>query len=221
MPTLDPEKAKLAKLLSGPSLPFDPEQMSFVRLRQADFARLMGVSRATVCQWVKSGRITARLDGTIDPNKAVGELLKDSDIKTARSKVLHAIHAEVRDTNERAALALAELGRLTALQNEQRRALRLVLRRWLEAESWLSGFARLVEDSGVVDGPAVERLFDEAGRTAIGAPLSDLEAAGDPEVLALVSTVDPDCGLTLPAAHPAEPRAHGQTGGRALSGLTT
>jgi predicted transcriptional regulator len=189
------EKAKLARVLSGPTLPFEPGQVSVVRIRQADFARLMGVTRPAVCQWVRSGRITTNLDGTLDPNRAVAELLRTVDMKTARPKVLHVIRAEIEEAHERAAQAVAERDRCIQHLDELRAALRLVTRRWLEAETWLNGFEAAVQEAIAIPDDVRDQIREQTLEVALSAPLADLSAGKDPELLALLRTLDPGCGL--------------------------
>ncbi|HRE14529.1 MAG TPA: hypothetical protein PLD37_10075, partial [Usitatibacteraceae bacterium] len=83
-------------------------------MRQADFARLMGVSKQTVSQWVKAGKVRLDLEGFLEPRAAVRQLLKSSDPARLRSRVLAPILAELRDAQAREAALLAQVTELRA-----------------------------------------------------------------------------------------------------------
>lgn len=91
-----------------PLLPFPAADLdrSALRMRQADFARLLEVSKQTVSQWVKAGKITLRPDGLLDPRAAVRQLVRTSDPARLRSRVLAPILAEVRAAQAREAALL-------------------------------------------------------------------------------------------------------------------
>lgn len=59
-----------------------------IRVRPAEFARLMQCSKQAVSQWVKEGKITLGADGRLDPTKAVSQLLRNSDPDRLRAKTL-------------------------------------------------------------------------------------------------------------------------------------
>lgn len=89
----------------APLLPFPAADLdrSALRMRPADFARLLEVSKQTVSQWVKAGKITLRPDGLLDPRAAVRQLVRTSDPARLRSRVLAPILAEVRAAQAREA----------------------------------------------------------------------------------------------------------------------
>ena len=89
-------------------------------MRQADFARLMGVSKQTVSQWVKAGKVRLDLEGFLEPRAAVRQLLKSSDPARLRSRVLAPILAELRDAQAREAALLAQVTELRAQLAEAR-----------------------------------------------------------------------------------------------------
>jgi hypothetical protein len=77
-------KAKNQPFLFGPG-----ELDRFgIRIRPAEFARLMQCSKQAVSQWVKEGKITLGADGRLDPTKAVSQLLRNSDPDRLRAKTL-------------------------------------------------------------------------------------------------------------------------------------
>lgn len=68
-------------------LPFDPAQLTKLRVTQAELARLFEVSRETVSQWVKRGIVIAGPDGRIDPHRAAADVLKKTDPSRLRAKI--------------------------------------------------------------------------------------------------------------------------------------
>ena len=70
-------------------LPFDPADLAQgVRVNQADFSRMCGVSRQTVSQWVKLGKIQAVYpDGSLDPFQAARDVIRNTDPARLRAKV--------------------------------------------------------------------------------------------------------------------------------------
>ena len=75
--TLPPENIISAGPGAGSSLlPFAESDMLAVRLLPAEFARTVGVSRQTVSQWIKQGKVTLGADGRLDPTRAFRQLLR-------------------------------------------------------------------------------------------------------------------------------------------------
>lgn len=74
----------------APLLPFAPGDLDRcgVRMNRADFARFLGVSKQTVGDWVRAGKVTLGADGLLDPRQAVQQLLRTTDPARLRSKVL-------------------------------------------------------------------------------------------------------------------------------------
>jgi hypothetical protein len=68
-------------------LPFDPAQLTKLRVTQAELARMFGVSRECVSQWVKKGVVVAGPDGRIDPHRAVSDVMKKTDPARLRAKI--------------------------------------------------------------------------------------------------------------------------------------
>jgi len=80
-----------------PVLPFPASQLdrSGLRMTRAELARLLGVTKQTVSNWVKGGKITLGADGRIDPRHAVSQLLRTTDPARLRSRVLSPLLNEV------------------------------------------------------------------------------------------------------------------------------
>lgn len=187
------------------TLPFDPEQVACVRMRQADIARLFEVTPAAVSQWVKKGKITAYADGTIDPAKAARELAKNCDINRLRAKPFRPLRAEVeelrqrlRDIQEDRDLAVKQK---IELEEQVLRALAMAG----ELSAWLERFADAVaaipfSDRATDDEDrwlaVVEATFDAAGGFALAMGRAASIAVGidrlaDQEELSAADTVTP------------------------------
>lgn len=100
------------------SLPLlaDAAELLRVRVKPAEFARLLGVSRQTVSQWVKKDVITINpLDGRLDVTAAVQQVLRNSDPGKMRARVLRAAVDDVQSLR----LAAAEADeRVSAIKAE-------------------------------------------------------------------------------------------------------
>lgn len=111
------------KALEGLALPFESNQTEIagVRLLPAQLARLLGVSRQAVSEWVKAGRVVLGLDGRVDPNKAVADLMRTGDPRRLRAKLLQPLAADLRARDARLAALeerVAALGLELAAAND-------------------------------------------------------------------------------------------------------
>lgn len=80
-----------------------------IRVKPADFARLCGVSRQAVFQWIRAGKISLLPGRLIDPGKAIRELLANGDPNRMRAWLFR--HADdVAPLRERIAGLETELG---------------------------------------------------------------------------------------------------------------
>jgi hypothetical protein len=68
-------------------LPFNPAELTAVRVRPADFARMCNVSKQCVSQWIKNGKITVAPDGKIDPVAAARQVFQNTDPGRLRARV--------------------------------------------------------------------------------------------------------------------------------------
>ena len=96
-------------------LPFGEGELLSVRLRPAEFARAVGVSKQSVSRWIRDGKVTLGCDGRMNPNKAMGDLLRNGDPGRIRARLIKAAVADVADLRSEAARAFA-------LQEEVERA---------------------------------------------------------------------------------------------------
>ncbi len=204
------------------TLPFDPDEVSVVRLNQAQIAELFGVSRQAVNQWVKSGKVTPFADGTLDPTRVAKELARNADPRKLRNRIFRRLNAETEELRD-------EVARLrTALADAQARASSLerqavdLLREAVDRAVWLDRFYEKVE---ALDPEArretqdewarrLESIFDEANQPTetvthedlrrvdlehyaplIEHPSAGLECADeqiDADLKALLEDIDPD-----------------------------
>ncbi len=81
-----------------------------IRVTRAEFARMMGVSRQAVTDWVRSGRLTVGADQRFDPAKAVAGLLRTGDPARLRAKVLQPMADELAGYRGRIVELEAALG---------------------------------------------------------------------------------------------------------------
>jgi len=158
------------------SLPFQAEEMSYVRMRPADLARLFGVSRGRVSQWIKAGQITQYADGTIDPSRAASELVKNCDVNRLRARPFRPLKKELDHVRGQLATLRDDRDHLAARLEQARRMCRL----YLETDAWLERFAELLAEH--VSEPALQSAFDQAGTEAAERSTAALIAKADPEL---------------------------------------
>lgn len=158
------------------TLPFDPERVACVRMRQSEIARLFEVTPAAVSQWVKRGKITTFADGSIDPNKAASELAKNCDINRLRAKPFRPLRQEVEELRKRLRDLREERDQAVKQQANLADRLREALALAGEQSAWLDSFYKslseipLDEDAtlNADEWPAViEAAFDAAANLAM------------------------------------------------------
>ncbi|WP_231363217.1 MULTISPECIES: hypothetical protein [unclassified Thioalkalivibrio] len=105
-----------------------PEPDMGVRVRPADFARMLGVSRQTVSRWVQEGKVLVDPSGRLDPVKATERVLQQSSPGRLRAALLKPVMddmaglrtqlqeatARADDAEVRAAEAAADVAMLEA-----------------------------------------------------------------------------------------------------------
>lgn len=114
--TAAPTKANASSSDLRPSLlPFDPDQLTAIRVRPVEFARLCGVSRQAVSKWIKKGLFSVGPDGRFDPAIAWRQVLSRSDPARLRTRIfkdaiapvaaqrarIRALEAEVADVRQK------------------------------------------------------------------------------------------------------------------------
>lgn len=127
---------------AAPLLPFAPGELDRcgVRMSRAEFARLLGVSKQAVGEWVKSGKILLGVDGLLDPRQAVQQLLRNTDPARLRSKVLAPLVRDVGMLQRRIADLEAEIARVREDAEFHEGAAGELL------EQWAALFARLRDE---------------------------------------------------------------------------
>ena len=157
------------------TLPFNPDEVSVVRLNQAQIAEIFGVSRQAVNQWIKTGKVSIFADGTLDPVKVARELAKNTDPSRLKNKVFR----QIRDETDSLRTQVADQSQQIKRQNEQFATLKsraaFLLGELLEHAAWLNSFADLVTglDVGNRAGDnasdwemVIQGLFDQASELA-------------------------------------------------------
>lgn len=91
--TSNPKATAKAKIINlNPAIPSQMElRQSAVRISPAEFSRLMSVSKTTVSNWIKLGKITLHADGKLDAKAAAESLIKKTDPSKLRAKVFKQI----------------------------------------------------------------------------------------------------------------------------------
>lgn len=82
-------------------LPFNPADLLATRVKPAAFAKICGVSRQSVSQWIRKGWITRAPDGLIDPVAATRQLLRRTDPSRLRARVLREATASLGELHAR------------------------------------------------------------------------------------------------------------------------
>lgn len=80
---------------------FKESETRHVRVRPADLARLLSVSKQSVSQWIKNGKITLGSDGRVDPSVAVEQLLRNADPARLRAHMLRPLTNDVHKQQEK------------------------------------------------------------------------------------------------------------------------
>lgn len=110
-----PKQEQSSSSTTAPSVQQNPAPAPEMGLRvtQAEFARIMGVSRQTVTKWKKAGKLHPELDGRFCPKRAASSILKTTDPNRVRARVL-------KDAAQDGARLRAENKRLSRLVDEHK-----------------------------------------------------------------------------------------------------
>jgi len=169
-PNTYPEQLAAGLASISPALPFDPADLAQgLRVTQADFARMCKVSRQTVSQWVKLGKIKHTYpDGTLDPARAAREVIRNTDPARLRAKVFKVATEDAQALRVRVASLEKDLATASAYIAALPQALREVGLSGLQIEyvEWLAGGGEAADeddqapaDQGAAEEPALP-LFD-------------------------------------------------------------
>lgn len=78
-------------------------------MRPAEFARLVGVTKQAVSDWIKRGKITLGPDGKLDPDVAMRQVVERTDPARLRAKALKGMAGDLHQLRQRVAELEAEL----------------------------------------------------------------------------------------------------------------
>jgi len=113
----------------------DVKSLMAIRVRPAQAARLFGVSRQSMSQWIKKGWLTINpIDGRLDLQHATDQILKHADLGRIRAPFLKSIVSDMNRLVDQAGKAIELEGDLRAARAriaELDRELRFI-GNWLE-----------------------------------------------------------------------------------------
>jgi hypothetical protein len=193
-----PPEARSAPASSQGPLPFDPDDLVRLRLRRADMARLLGISRSRMTQLTQQGVVPVSPAGWIDVNEAVSALLRAGGINDPQLRFLRPLRRRIAEAEANAAEALAARDCAVGESAELRALVAVLGRRLLESEAWLSSFqeelsARLKAGEPLAASD-LDEMFEATGAAVLGRPLAELAITADPEALELVAPHLPELG---------------------------
>lgn len=96
-------------------LPFDPAELTAIRIRPVDFAKLCGVTRQAVSKWIKNGTITLGPDGRLDPAAAYRQLLSNTNPVKLRARIVRDAVEPVAPLHDRIAELEAQIASIEKL----------------------------------------------------------------------------------------------------------
>lgn len=126
-----------------------------MKMRQSEFAKLMGVQPSTVTRWVQSGRITRDINGRIDPALAKTEL-ENSQIAEPH---LQARAAQAAMANQKSNVSSFD----TESKDEIARRYKIAITREREAKAELAAMERDKEAGLLIELAQVEFVIKDIG----------------------------------------------------------
>lgn len=183
-------------------LPFAEAELLAVRLRPAEFARCIGVTKQSVSRWIADGKVTLGADGRINPTAAMRQLLRTGDPGRIRARLVRQAFADMGDLRAQAARA-DELGLKVAGLAEQIEVERFSADQDYETlERWLDEFKRRMAETP----PEIRADLDaDAWRLYVGETLTAVMDAGsldDLDDIGALATTALANSETLPAPAP-------------------
>ena len=183
-------------------LPFAEAELLAVRLRPAEFARCIGVTKQSVSRWIADGKVTLGADGRINPTAAMRQLLRTGDPGRIRARLVRQAFADMGDLRAQAARA-DELGLKVAGLAEQIEVERFSADQDYETlERWLDEFKRRMAETP----PEIRANLDaDAWRLYVGETLTAVMDAGsldDLDDIGALTTTALANSETLPAPAP-------------------
>lgn len=113
------------------SLPLlaDHPDLLRVRILPAEFARLLGVSKQSVSCWIRDGKVTINpLDGRLDVQTAIQQVLRNTDPGRLRARVLRQAVQDVQGLRDEISRAQGEIESLRAELAEARESIKFFQR---------------------------------------------------------------------------------------------
>lgn len=176
---------------------FEPGDLAQeLRVRQADFARMCGVSRQTVSTWVRKGKIRSLFpDGTFNPQQAAREVIKSTDPARLRAKIFRIASEDAAALRRR----VSDLGREVASRDVRYQELAAVFeafqRLLVERKSWICAEAGARFETEIAETVAMAWCEVQHPEGADDQP--DDEAAGLPLFAQGANTFDVEIAETM------------------------
>lgn len=180
-------------------LPFAETELLAVRLRPAEFARCIGVTKQSVSRWIKNNTVTLGADGRLNPTAAMRQLLRTGDPGRIRARLVRQAFADMGDLRAQAARADDAERKVVALA-EQIEVERFASDQDYETlERWLDEFRRRIADTP----PEIRAELDADGwRLYVGATLTrvmESDSLDDLDDIGALAALDLDDGAPLRA----------------------
>jgi predicted transcriptional regulator len=176
------------------SLLIDSPELLKVRMRPAQFARLLGVSKQAVSRWIAEGKVTLNpVDGLLDAQAAVQQVLRNTDPGRLRSRILRAAVGDVQQLRESAALAEERVAAVAAELRAAQQATEyeakladrmactldrvlellveseLALRATTDSDEWRALIMRIdIEATATCDGASIDTMEESAAEIIAG-----------------------------------------------------
>lgn len=144
-----------------------------LRVRPAEFARIIGVSRQAVAKAVKAGRIRVDADGRVDPQRATRDWIARTHPASMRARALRDAAAAQRSAQEQARHWRAEaeaarqaLAEAEGTERERARAIRTACR-FATSDAMAGALPRVADDLARLAVALAERHTAERLRRAV------------------------------------------------------
>lgn len=129
-------KTRSQETMPGATASMPTEKRSGLRVRQADFAKMVGVSKPTISGWVKRGLIDPPgPDGMLDPVAAARQVMRRGDPLRLRAPLLRQVAEPIANAQARAESLDDEIEGLRSDLREARQTVEALKRE--QAERWI------------------------------------------------------------------------------------
>ena len=188
--------------------PSSDADLAGIRVTRAQFARMMGVSKQAVGDWVKSGRIVLGADDRFDPRQAVARLLATGDPARLRAKVLAPLTRDIASRDK-------EIERLHALVEELREQLAGANEAADFEESSALGVLGMLDSLQIrlrAEWSALQALPGLAGVEAIAAWIADARFDGSDQARPILDYLPAPAGIIVEEAPAPASEEEGEAG---------